>query len=481
MELEEYARCDAVGLAQLIADGEVSAAEVQSCALRAIDRLDPQLNFISGALDRSPSWTPGAPFSGVPFLVKEGHGTKGFAAAQGSRLCAGVLAPEDAPFTTRLRAAGVAILGATTAPEFGIYPVTESGLHGASRNPWSLEHSPGGSSGGSSAAVAAGVVPVAQTSDGGGSIRGPAHCCGIFGLKPSRGRTPGDGGLFGFPHINVSSRSVRDSAAFLDQVQGPSIGARYWIAPPERPYLEETRREPGRLRIGFCRVSPGAVPLAPECRAAVEETARLLESMGHDIEEASPALAWERLFRSFASVWAHPLPLAVQLLCKATGRQAGPDTLDAQTLQLLEHAARLSVNDLMVAEAAFREARVAVDRYFASFDLWLSPTGVSQAPRVGAYDPTVPVADAMASSLQVLHEYAAFTPLFNVTGHPAASIPVVHGTNGLPVGVQIAAPMGGEAAIFRVAAALEQARPWAGRIPPYSIFQADRPTAEELA
>lgn len=481
MELDEYARHDAVGLAQLIADRQLSAAEVQACALQAIEQLNPVLNFVSGAVERAPAWRPDAPFSGVPFLVKEGHGTKGFAAAQGSRLCAGMLAPEDAPFSTRLRAAGVAILAATTAPEFGIYPVTESGLHGATRNPWSLAHSPGGSSGGSSAAVAAGVVPVAQTSDGGGSIRGPAHCCGVFGLKPSRGRTPGDGGLFGFPHINVSSRTVRDSAAFLDLLHGPSDGARYWLPPPQRPYRDEVGREPGRLRIGYCNTAPGAVPLAPECKAAVDTTARLLEAMGHDVEEASPALSWERLFQQFAKVWAHPLPLAIQMLCKMTGRQAGPDTLDAQTLQLVEHASHLSANDLMLAEAAFREARVAVDRYFGRFDLWLTPTGVSQAPLIGAFDPTLPAADAMASSLRVLHEYAAFTPLFNITGHPAASVPVVHGTNGLPVGIQIAAAMADEATIFRVAAMLEQAQPWSGRIPPHSIFRTPEPVIEALA
>ena len=472
MKLAEYASLDAVDLARLIATGETSADEVQRCALEAIDQLNPRLNFISGPVLRTPRWTPDAPMSGVPFLVKEGHGCKGFPLTMGSRLGAGLQAPADSAFAARLRASGVAILAATTAPEFGAYPVTESALHGATRNPWNLDHSPGGSSGGASAAVAAGVVPVAQASDGGGSIRGPAHCTGLFGLKPSRGRTPGEGGLFGFPHIHVTSRSVRDSAAFLDLLQGPCDGARYRLAPPLRPFLEEVRRDPGSLRIGFCRESPGCVPLSPQCRDAVEESARLLESLGHRVEEASPALSWGRLLGSFANVWPHPLPYAVGQLCRLAGRAAGPDMLDAQTLQLLEHASKLRVEDLLLAEAAFHEARIAVDRYFATYDLWLTPGGVRQAPRIGIYDPSREADDVLAASERVLHEYAAFTPVFNVTGHPAASIPLVQGSNGLPVGIQAAAAMGNEAVIFRLAAQLEQVRPWAGRFPPHSIFAA---------
>lgn len=470
MKLGEYARLDAIGLMDCIRSGQISPREAQACALAAIDRLNPVLNLMVGDPVRAPAWEADRPFSGLPFLVKEGQGVRGFPLARGSRLGAGLLTPQDTPYAERLRHTGVALMGATTAPEFGLYPVTESTLHGATRNPWNLAHSPGGSSGGASAAVAAGIVPVAQTSDGGGSIRGPAHCTGIFGLKPSRGRMPDLGNLFGLSFTHVSSRTVRDSAAFLDLTHGPAPGVRYHAAPPERPYAEEVRLEPGRMRVGFCRTPVGTLPLGEECRRAVEETAALLESLGHHVEEASPAVAWETLHHHFLKVWAHPLPSAVRLFASLSGRVPGPDTLDVKTRELLAFAQTLVVDDLIAAEGAFQAARVAVDEYFGRFDLWLSPAGVTQAPRIGEFDPTEEGEGFDAFARRIIDGYVAFTPVFNITGHPAASVPVVHGRNGLPVGVQIAAGIGREDRIFRVSAQLEQASPWIGRRPPHSVF-----------
>lgn len=472
MKLSEYASHDALGLMQLIGRGEISAQEAQACALEATAQLNPALNFIAGELAPEPQWIEGRAFSGLPFLVKDGSGVAGFPLSRGSRLGARLIAPQDSAVSKRHRDTGVAIIGVTTSPEFGLYPVTEGSLHGITRNPWNLDHAPGGSSGGASAAVAAGVVPVAQSSDGGGSIRGPAHCTGIFGLKPTRGRLPDLGGLFGLGHTHVSTRTVRDSAAFLDLTHGPAPGVRYHLGPPQRSFLEETRRDPGRLRIGYRRSSTGKLPLQPECLRAVDETAKLLAALGHHVEEASPTVSWEALHLSFLKVWGHPLPSAIALFATQSGQTPGPDTLELCTLKFLEFARRLTVDDLVAAEAMFQATRTAVDQYFERYDLWLTPAGVQQAPRIGEFDPRLDHGTVEEFSWKMLDTYAAFTPVFNVTGNPAASVPVIHGNNGLPVGVQIAAGTGREDLIFQVATQLEQASPWIGRHPPHSVFGA---------
>lgn len=471
MKPNEYASHDAVGLMRLLQRREISAQELQRCALEAAAQLNPKLNFLASPLDETPTWQEGGSFSGLPFLVKEGSECKGYSAVMGSRLGAGLKAQQDSEIVARLRRAGVAVMGATTAPEFGLYPITESALHGATRNPWNLDHSPGGSSGGASAAVAAGVVPVAQSSDGGGSIRGPAHCTGIFGLKPTRGRTPmSNPGLFGFSHSHVSSRTVRDSAAFLDMLQGPHSGGRFWVPRQDRSFLAEAGREPGRLRIGMCRSSPLATPLAPECASAIDQTARLLETLGHQVEDASPRIDWHSLFDSFLTAWTHALPQAAATISAMTGLEPGPDTLEAMTLKFIERARTLTIGDLLRAEAAFQRARLAVDQFFETYDLWITPAGVQQAPAIGEFDPNRGDEDLDSYANRALSDYAAFTPLLNITGHPAASVPVVHGRNGLPVGTQIVARMGDEATIFRVSAQLESVARWTQRRPPHSVF-----------
>ena len=440
--------------------------------MKAIELLNPTLNFMSGPAAKG-AHGPG-PFAGLPFLFKESHGCTGQPLMQGSRLTAGLASPSDSEFVRRLKRAGVAPLGATTAPEFGIYCTTESALHGPTRNPWNLNHSAGGSSGGSSAAVAAGVVPVASSSDGGGSIRGPAHCTGTFGLKPSRGRTPnggkGDGGLFPFGHFHVTTRSVRDSAAFLDLLEGPILGSRYSVPRPSRPFLDEVGAPPGKLRIGILRESPLASLVHPDCQAGLDSAARLCVELGHAVEEASPKLSWPALLDQFLPAWVAILPQGIASIEALTGRKAGPDTLEPMTLRALEYAKALTATDLFKADAVFQLARQALDQYFLEFDAWLMPTGVTPAPMLGAFDPSATDEDVLTYGMRTLAEYSVFTPLLNITGHPVASVPLFQGESGLPVGVQIVTRMGDEATLLRLASQWESAQPWALRTPSHSIF-----------
>jgi amidase len=473
MKLNEYAAHDATGLMALVRRGEVTPAELQHCAVQAIARLNPALNFMSGPV--APQAHGDGPFAGLPFLFKESHGCAGQPLMQGSRLAAGLAAQVDTEFVGRLRRAGVAPLGATTAPEFGLYCTTESTLHGATRNPWDLDHSAGGSSGGSSVAVAAGVVPAASSSDSGGSIRGPAHCTGTFGLKPTRARVPidgkNDGGLFPFIHYHVTTRSVRDSAAFLDVLEGPTPGSRYLLARPDRPFIWGVGADPGRLRIGVLRASPLSTPLHADCLAAVDVAARLCIDLGHAVEEASPRLDWTTLMEAFLAAMMPMLPSGVAALEAATGRVAGPGTLEPMTLRGLDFARSLGVPDLFRADAIFQEVRRAVDAYFQDFDAWITPAGVSPAPRIGAFDPAATDEPFLEYAHRTLADYAAFTPLPNVTGHPAASVPLHHGAaSGLPVGVQIVTRHGDEATLLRLASQWEAALPWRLRHPLHSVF-----------
>lgn len=472
MKLSEYATYDAIGLMELVARGEVSASDLTRCALEAIERLNPQLNFMAGAAAPA-EYVAGKTFSGLPMLIKEGCGFAGLPTVLGSRLGAGLTAKQDGEYARRLRATGIAPIGSTTTPEFGAYCVTESALHGISRNPWNLDHSPGGSSGGSSAAVSAGVVPVATSSDGGGSIRGPAHCTGTFGLKPSRGRNPNgiptDGGVFGFTRFHVTTRTVRDSAAFLDVLQGPVPGYRYFVPAPARPFLQEVGAPTGKLRIAVTRSSVMDTPIHADCLAAVDVAARLCEDLGHVVEEASPALDWNLVLETLGTVWPMSVPRNVDLIEQGSGRRAGPDTLEPMTLRMLAHARALSATDVLRADAIFQAARFAVDTFFSRYDAWIMPTGISPAPRIGQFDPSRTDEDAMTYMRRVLADYAYFTPLLNITGHPAASVPLHHGASGLPAGVQLVTAMGNEAGLLRLAAQWEQALPWIGRRPPHGV------------
>lgn len=474
LTLAEYASYDAIGLMDLVRRGDTTPRELRDCALAAIEALNPRLNFVvsrSNADAAAALAAPrdDAPFAGLPFLVKEGVGMKGQPAMLASRLAPDLLADSDTELVLRLKRAGVVILGSTAAPELGNAPTTESVLHGPTRNPWNPDHMTGGSSGGASAAVAAGVVPVAQSSDGGGSIRTPAHCCGVLGLKPTRGRTPQGpksfGGFFGLGIAHVTTRSVRDSAAFLDILQGDEPGALYRVGPPSRPFLQEVGADPGHLRIAISTLSPSGVTTDPECAAAVVEAANLCATLGHEVRDASLPYDWERFRAAFVDVWCAGFPFAVAALESATGRKAGPDTLETANLATLAHGRQLTMEQL--GRSALQLYLIArdVERFFGDVDVFLAPVDLTPAPKLGVIDANGPHRTMLDWFDAAIGQFAAFVPIFNATGQPAMSMPLAMSGAGLPIGVQAAARVGDEATLFRLAAQLESARPWRDRRP----------------
>jgi amidase len=467
----DYAAHDALGLAALVQRGEVDASELLDAALARSDALHPTLNAVVTRLDDAArasiaAGLPAGPLRGVPFLVKElVASVAGAATTAASRLYAGNVAARDSEVVARYRRAGLVIFGKTNSPEFGLSPSTESHLYGVTRNPWRLELSPGGSSGGSAAAVAAGIVPAAHATDGGGSIRIPASCCGLFGLKPTRGRITagpeGGEGLSGLATQHVVSRSVRDSAALLDATCGSSAGDPYSAPPPSRRYLDEVGADPGVLRIGFARSAPTGVAVAADCVAAVDDAARLCESLGHRVDEASPDCDWAGLTRDFVRVFAANV---MANIARAT-RGALPERglVEPLTLAIAERGRAMAAADFILAlHNLHRQARQ-VAGFFERYDVWLTPTLASPPLPIGWFDIDSPDVDAWVGKLTA---FLPFTYPFNVTGQPAASVPLHWSDGGLPIGVQLAARSGDEALLFRLAAQLEQARPWFARRPP---------------
>ena len=466
----DYPEHDGLALAALVRSGEVSPGELLDAALARMAEVDSSLHAVVTRLDVAArreiaNGLPEGPFTGVPFLVKElVASVAGTATSAASRLYANNVAVRDSEIVARYRRAGLVIFGKTNSPEFGLSPTTESRLYGVTRNPWRLDLAPGGSSGGSAAAVAAGIVPAAHATDGGGSIRIPASCCGLFGLKPTRARISagpeGGEGLSGLAVQHVVSRSVRDSAALLDATAGAMPGDPYAPAPPPTSYLEEIGRDPGRLRIAFARRAPTGVPVDAACVAAVDDAARLCEALGHHVEEASPEYDAALVEKGFGVVFAAHTMANV-------GRASGGALPDRQLVEPLTYA--LAERGQAVSAAQFianlhalhRESR-RIAGFFEAHDIWLTPTLATPPLAVGHFD--IESGDVEHWMAQ-LARFIPFTYPFNVTGQPAASLPLFWNDAGLPIGCQIAARYGDEALLFRLAAQLERARPWFERMP----------------
>ena len=469
---KEYDNYDAVGLAELVRRRQVSPEELLEEAIARVEQRDSALNSVVNKLyDHARAairaGLPNGPLHGVPFLLKDLHALcAGAVTTNGSRFFQDNRADHDSELVTRYKKAGLVIFGKTNTPEFGLTITTEPTLFGPTRNPWNAQHTAGGSSGGSAAAVAAGLVPAAHASDGGGSIRIPASCCGLFGVKPTRGRNPhgpdrGEGWA-GMSTEHAITRSVRDSAVLLDSTCGPDVGAPYFAASPLQPYSSEVGATLEPLRIALATRTPAGEKIAPECEQAVMQTARLLEEMGHRIEQTDLDFVPEELGPGFRMVIAGNTRAAIDLHAAKTGNRPGPEKFEKVTWALFEAGAKASAAEYARAVLAVHRTGRMVGRFFERHDVLLAPTLPRPPEKLGVFDMN---SDDIESYRRAIALFTAFTAPFNASGNPAMSVPLHWTAEGLPVGVQFVARYGDEAALFRLAAQLEQARPWFHRRP----------------
>lgn len=493
MNHDEYLRHDATALAQLVARGDVTSAELLDLALAQQRRVHGDVNAIvrlmeTEARERTAAPLAG-PLAGVPFLIKDGvQDYAGVPTTYGSRAMRHYVPTPHAHVVRRYLEAGLVMFGKTNLPEFAIRAVTDPALFGRANNPWDLSRTPGGSSGGAAAAVAAGIVPMAAGNDGGGSIRIPAACCGLFGLRPSRGRVSSGPGLgevwFGASSEGVLSRSVRDTALALDVLQGAEPGDPFVIAPPSAPYADLMRRDPGRLRIGFSSASPIGTEVHPEAVAAVHHAAALLEKLGHDVEEAAPQIDGDALARSYLHLYFGQIPAAVER-AKALGAKEGDLELMNRILVTLgEH---VSARRLTTELNRWNDFARALGAYHRRYDVFLTPTLAAPPVKHGTGDPS-PFEQGMLGFLQgtgILGVLARlglldktvdriatdnlravpFTQLSNLTGTPSMSVPLYWTPDGLPLGAQFVGPFGSEDKLLQLAHQLELAQPWFDRLP----------------
>lgn len=471
----EFASMDGLAQAALVERKEVKPIELVDAAIARIERLNPKINAViyplfdeARALAKDEARLPRGPFRGVPYLVKDLVASyAGAPMTSGSAFLRDYRPDFDSVIISRLKSAGLVVVGKTNTPELGLLPTTEPRLHGATRNPWNLDRTAGGSSGGSAAAVAVRMVPMAHANDGGGSIRMPASCCGVFGLKPTRGRIslgPAIGDAMGGLVVeHAITLSVRDSAALLDATAGPSPGDPYWVAPPARPFFQEVGCDPGKLRIALSKYSVIGTPVHPDCIAAVQDAAEVCRGLGHEVSEDAPTLNGEFLMQTFMAVWAAGAAASINSAASATGKEPDESQFEPATWTLYQIGQGVSASDYLRALNGLQSVSRAVARFMERYDAWLTPTlGSPPVPLDWFSAPPLDALDAQ----QRTATFAAFTPLLNVTGQPAMSVPLYWNGEGLPVGVHFAARYGDEATLFRLASQLEAARPWAGRIPP---------------
>lgn len=473
--LEEFASLDGLAQAALVERKEVRPIELVDAAIERIERLNPTINAViyplfdeARALAKDEARLPRGPFRGVPYLIKDLVAFyAGAPLTSGSAFMRDYRPDFDSVIISRLKSAGLVIVGKTNTPELGLLPTTEPRLHGATRNPWDLDRTAGGSSGGSAAAVAARMVPMAHANDGGGSIRMPASCCGVFGLKPTRGRIslgPAVGDAMGGLVVeHAVTLSVRDSAALLDATAGPSLGDPYWATPPARPFLHEVGCDPGKLRIALSKSSVIGTPVHPDCITAVEDAAKLCRDLGHEVMEDAPPLNGEFLMQMFMAVWAAGAAASINSAAAHRGKAPDESQFEPSTWTLYQIGQSVSASDYLRALDGLQAISRGVARFMERYDAWLTPVLGSPPAPLGWF--SAPPLDALEAQ-QRTATFAAFTPLLNVTGQPGMSVPLYWNGEGLPVGAHFAGRYGDEAMLFRLASQLEAARPWAGRVPP---------------
>ncbi|MBM4454567.1 MAG: amidase [Chloroflexi bacterium] len=474
LKAEELAFLDATAQAELVRHKEVTPAELVEASIARIERLNPRLNAVATpmyeqARDTARGKLPKGPFTGVPFLLKDMVASyAGVPMTLGSRFTRDMTPTTDSELVTRLKRAGLIILGKTNVPELGLLPTTEPRLFGSCLNPWDTSRIAGGSSGGSAAAVASGMVAMAHGNDGGGSIRIPASCCGVLGLKPTRGRNPlgpnfGDI-MSGLVAEHALTRSVRDSAALLDATSGQDIGDPYWAPPPKRSFLKEVGKSPGRLRIAFS-LKAADVSIHPDCVKAVQTAAELCAELGHDMEETAPEYDGTMVGKSFMTIWAAGCTCTIDAASAALRRKPAPDDFEPGTWAIYQIGQKVTGSGYLQALTAMQSVSRQVARFFTEYDVWLTPTLAEPPLPIGSFDcpPDDPLhAQRLAAS------FCPFTPICNITGQPAMSVPLYWNQDGLPIGTHFIGRFGDEATLFRLAAQLESAHPWAHRHPPVS-------------
>ena len=471
----EYNRLDATALAELVRKKEVKPIELVESVIESIEELNPTLNAVvtpiyEQARDEARKKLPAGPFTGVPFLLKDLLASyEGVRMTSGSSFLRDFVPEHDSTLVARYKRAGLIVVAKTNTPEFGILPTTEPALFGPARNPWDTNRTTGGSSGGSAAAVAARIVPMAHANDGGGSIRIPASCCGLFGLKPTRARNPlgpDYGDMFsGLVAEHAVTRSVRDSAALLDATSGPDVGDPYFAPPPARPFVSEVGADPGRLRIAFTTVAPDGSSIHEDCVAAVKDAASLCEELGHDVTEAAPGFHGELLVPSFMALWAAGCAWQLDGMAQVTGQELSADRFEPSTWALYQMGTNVTASKYLLALQTLQAVSRDIARFFVDNDVWLTPTLGSPPVLLGHFEPTP---DDPMLGMKRAAEFVPFTPICNVTGQPAMSIPLFWNAEGLPVGSHFIGRFGDEATLLRLAARLEEARPWRDRRPPVS-------------
>ena len=473
MQFSEYRKHDAVALADLVRKKDVKPAELLDVALARAADVNPKLNAIvipheDIARTAVKAGPPPGPFMGVPFLLKDLNAyLKGTITTGGSRFFKDYVAPYTSTLVERYQRAGLVIFGKTASPEFGATPATEPLLFGPCRNPWNMEHTPGGSSGGASAAVAAGIVPAAHASDGGGSIRIPASCTGLVGLKPSRGRTPAGPrrgeGWAGLSIAHVVSRTVRDSAALLDATDAPSPGDPYAAPHKERPYVQELTVKPGRLHIGFSVTAMNGAPVDLECADAVRAAAKLLESLGHEVEERAPAIDIQAMGDAQRVIVQVSTATVLRERAAELGRPYREDEVELVNRIMADAGMKTLGPDYLAAINTVHRGGRDMGAFFETADIYLTPVMACLPLPVNRLSLS---REDIGGWMADLQQAVAFTTLANQTGCPSISLPLAMSNSGLPIGVMATAKLGGEGTLFRLAAQLEEAAPWKDRVAP---------------
>ncbi len=492
MAFSDYGKYDGLGLAELVRKRKVSPAELVEEAINRIEAQNQKLNAVvyklyERAQAKANEKLPDGPFKGVPFLIKDLHAMlEGVPTSSGNKLWRNVPATVTTELVKRWEDSGVIILGKTNTPEFGLTPYTESDTLEPARNPWDTTRTPGGSSGGSGAAVASRMVPLASGGDGGGSIRIPSSACGLFGLKPTRGRTP-TGPIIGeswsgFDIEHVITRSVRDSAAMLDATQGPDVGAPY-VIPDAGPFLKEVNRKPGKLRIAFSTKPMLGKNVHADCIKGVDETVALLKTLGHEVVEDAPVIHGEEYSLHFLTVIAGQMRADIEEAAEAAGRKVSLDDFDISTFGTGLFGTVLSASDYARAMRYLQKVSRETGRFFEKYDVLLTPV-LNQPPvKIGALNPSAGeqtqlkliartgqtwILEAMGIIKPLAaqtFEFIPWTPVFNVTGQPAMSVPLHWNEDGLPIGMHFVGKWGDEATLFRLAGQLEKAKPWFDKAP----------------